>query len=121
MEAQVGENAFSTVSSKVNNFDEHEDDIRTVLRQSGVAATVENITGALHMVVGRKALEDQGRASRAAATPQIPVEDPPTPSKGKLPELSGLEKEIFDSSDMSREEWHRYKNAETFDIKVPTS
>ena len=119
IESQAGESAFNIVASKVPGFDEHEADVRKIITDSGVPATPEHITGALEMVIGRKALADKGRAGRAAASPDIPVEDPPKPVKDIT--LTGLEKEIQESSGMSPEEYTKYKDTQNFEIKVPTS
>ena len=70
-------------------------------------------------MIGRKTIEKQQRDTRAAANTTIPTDDPP-PDGGKLPDLSGLEKEIQESSGMTPEEWHKNK-APLEGIKVATS
>jgi hypothetical protein len=120
VESAIGETAFHQVAAKIPGFEEHEADVREILEKStAVKITPEHVEGALDMVLGRKLRETQARDARAAANSDIPKDDPDKP-KGDLPALSGLEKEIFDASGMSEEDWHKNKQTD-FDIKVPTS
>ena len=120
VEAQAGESVVLAVASSMGGtFEEHEEDVRKILKDTNVPRTKENVQGALEMVVGRKAIEKQQRDVRATANAILPTDDPP-PDSSKLPELSGLEKEIQESSGMTPEEWHKNK-APLEGIKVATS
>lgn len=121
VEKQVGDSVFSFVASKIPDFDEYEDDVREILDKGNLPKTQENVLGALEMVIGRRILEEKARGSRKKQNTHIPKDDSETKkTKGKLPELHGLEKEIFSSSGMTREEWERHKKG-GYDIEVPTS
>lgn len=119
LESQVGESAFTVIAAKVPNFTEHEDAVRTILKDSKVLSTPENIMGALQMAIGRKALETEEREARKKLNTVIPKE-PPDKDTVVHPTMTGLEKEIFGASGMTEKEWFENK-AGGFDIKVPTS
>ncbi len=119
LERDIGESAFTTVAAKVPGFEEHEDAVRIILKESKVLSTPENIMGALQMAVGRKALEAEEREARKKLGTVIPKE-PPDKDVVVHPKMSGLEKEIFDASGMTEDVWFENK-AGGFDIKVPTS
>jgi hypothetical protein len=119
VEEQASESAFTIVFGRNPELSEYEQDVRHMMRESGVPGTVQNITGALQMVVGQKAMEGKGKDMRKAVKPDIPKDEPPKP-KDKLPDLTGLEKEIFDSSGMTREEWDKNKSGD-FQVEVPLS
>jgi len=119
IEEDAGESSYALVASKIPGFDEYEKDVREIIKASGVPKTVAHIMGALEMAVGRRTLTEKTRETRKAHSPSVPKEDLSV-KKSKLPELIGLEKEIFESSGMSREEWNKHKNSD-FNIEVPTS
>lgn len=119
LEDQVGESAFNVVASRVPGFSEYEEEVRKIIKDANAPKTVNHIMGALEMAVGRRTLVDKTREARKPHTPSIPKESAPKKSS-KLPELQGLEREIFEASGMSRDDWEKHKNSD-FEIEVPTS
>lgn len=113
----VSDSALHAMRSSDPDFAEHEEDVLALLKEAGAPATKKNMELALNSVVGRKTRETKRLEAQARLNQDQPPVDkgaPPTPA-----ELTGLEKEIFLSSGMSREEWDKYKKDE-FEVKVPT-
>lgn len=117
LEEQVGSTVFATVRSELPQFDEFEDDIRTLLKDSGAPATRANIIGAYKMALGDRALQEMHQKNRKAANPEKPKAKPPKP---KGPQLSDLEREIAAGMGMSAEDYANARDNEDFKVKVPT-
>lgn len=118
---RVGEAEFSMVATQVDDFAEHEPQIRQLLKDGNLPATRQNIMGAYTMSLGTKALEAKALAARGrggSIPPSTP--DPPDPSDGD-PEISDLEKEVARASGMSTEEFTKYRDSVGLDeLKLPT-
>jgi len=113
----VQETIWDTVRTQIPDFGEHEDNIKAMLKQTGTPVTRQNVVSAYTMSVGMKALQERNRKTREninRVDPEPPKDD------DKLPELSGLEADIFESSGMTRAQWEAYKDDSSLDtIKVP--
>lgn len=118
-EARINETEFDVVASRIPDFSEYEEDVRSILKDSKSPATRQNILGAYTMAVGERAIKEKMRSERKRGETE---ETKPPGEKGKdeHPPLTGLELEIFEASGMSREDWERYRSGKPVDIKVPT-
>lgn len=118
MEGSVSRTQLQLARQRHDDFDEYREDVEALLKRGGVPATEENIDGAYAMAVGKRAIEERSRQRKKAANPDKPK---PVESKGKksYPAMGELEKEIFASSGMTREEWENAKNSESVEIEVP--
>ena len=118
---RVGEAEFSMVATQVDDFADHEEQIRQLLKDGRLPATRQNIMGAYTMSLGTKALEAKALASRGRSgsiPPSTPT--PPDPSGGD-PEVSDLEKEVARASGMSTEDFAKYRDSVGLDeLKLPT-
>jgi hypothetical protein len=115
---KTDEALFDTVSARIEGFEEFEDDVRGILRETGAPVTKETISRAYEMAVCRRSLEDRSRKRRELQNAEKTPPDPPKDEK-KLPEESELEREIREAHGKTREDWERYKN-DDFTIKLPT-
>ena len=119
---QVGGLIVDQVAGAIADFGEYREDVESILTESGITGagiTKEKVLGAYTMAVGSKALADKQKRSRELANPENPTSDPPE-GETVLPELTGLEKEIFESSGMTRERYEVMKS-EDVEVKTPTS
>lgn len=117
----VGEVVEHQVASRFDDYDAYKDDINVILAENKAPRTKANLQMAYELAVGRKALE----AKRQDRNKQLETEQPKGgdgQQQTQLQEPVGLEKEIFQASGMSLEEWNEYKHTETLSskIKVPT-
>lgn len=118
----VGEMMVDQVGASIPDFEPHKQKVKDLLKESGVVGeevTRDRIIGAYAMVRGTNLLEAEAKKKRELGNPEIPTGDPPE-GEEKLSELTGLEKEIFESSGMSRERYEEMKQ-DHIDVKVPTS
>lgn len=119
---QVGGLIVDQVAGVITDFSEYREDVESILAESGITGseiTKEKVLGAYTMAVGSKALSDKQKRIREAQNAENPTNDPPE-GETILPELTGLEKEIFDSSGMTRERYEVMKS-EDVGVKTPTS
>jgi len=118
---RVGEAEFSMVAGQVDDFGEHEEQVRQLLKDGRLPATRQNIMGAYTMALGTKALEARALAARGRSgsiPPSSP--EPPDPS-GADPEMSDLEKEVARAQGMSAEDFTKYRDSVGLDeLKLPT-
>lgn len=119
VQSRLDETEFTLVASKIDDFSEYEEDVREILKESGARPTRKNILGAYTMAVGQRALAERQKRARKSASME---ESKPEEKEGKssLPELTGLERDIFESSGMTREEWEEYRADKPIDVQVPT-
>lgn len=117
--SQVSEATFSLVGSKIPDFNEYEEDVRNILKSSKSPVDEAHILGALKMAVGDRFLADKAKNARKSGSLETPKDDESL-GKPKFGELSGIEKEIFDASGLSREDYERYKTDEYMEVKVPS-
>lgn len=118
----VGEMVVDQVAGSIDGFAPYTEDVKEILKSSGVvgdAVTRDKVVGAYAMAVGTRQLEAEAKKKREMGNPEIPTGDPPEKTDD-LPELSGLEKEIFESSGMDRERYELMKR-DDIQVKVPTS
>lgn len=114
----VQQTVYESVKREIPDFAEHEETITQMLKQTNTPVTRQNLIGAYTMSVGMKTLQEKQRSSRKAST--ITRVDTETETKEELPELSGLEADIFATSGMTRAQWEAYKDDSSLDtIKVP--
>lgn len=118
MGSQVGETVLITVGAKIPGFDEYEQDVRKLLRESNSPIDEAHIKGALKMVIGDRVLEERAKNSRKAGSLETPKDD--SDEKKKFSPLEGLEKDIFEASGMDRETYERLKTDDYIPVKVPT-
>lgn len=118
-ERRLDETEFEIVARSIDDFTEYEDDVRQILKESGTRPTRQNIMGAYTMAVGHRTLEERQRKSRenVSIEESKPKQDE---RQDDLPELTGLELEIFKASGMTREEWDQYQADKAVDVEVPT-
>jgi hypothetical protein len=116
---QAGEALFDTLARKIDGFEDHEDDVRKLLRETNAPINKDTVARAFEMVVGRKAIEEKSRSRRAAAQDPAPKPTGGAPKK-ELPPENDLERQIREAAGKSREQWEALKNEE-FEIKVPLS
>lgn len=109
---------FSSVASKIDDFEEYEDTVREMLRRSNSPINRATIIGAYTMAVGQKAIEGRAKAGRKSQNPEPPA--PPKPPAATRPEESDLEREIREAHGKSPDEWAKHKEGE-FAIKLPKS
>lgn len=118
---RVGEAEFSMVSSQVDDFGEHEPQIRQLLKDGRLPATRQNIMGAYTMAVGAKVLEAKARDARGT-TGSIPPSNtpPPDPTDGD-PKISELEKEVARAQGLTPEDYVASRDTQGLDeLKLPT-
>jgi len=118
MGSQVGETVLITVGAKIPGFDEYEQDVRKLLRESNSPIDEAHIKGALKMVIGDRVLEERAKNSRKAGSLETPKDD--SDGEKKFSPLEGLEKDIFEASNMDRETYERLKTDDYIPVKVPT-
>jgi hypothetical protein len=109
------------VAGQVEDFGEHEEQIRQLLKDGRLPATRQNIMGAYTMALGTKVLEGRSRDVRGRSgsiPPSTP--EPPDPS-GDAPVMSDLEKEVARAQGMSSEDFTKYRDSVGLDeLKLPT-
>ena len=117
---RVGEAEFGMVAAKVEDFAEHEADVRKLLGEGNLPATKTNIMGAYTMVLGTKVLAETARAGRVN-TGIPPSNAPVTPDpSSETPVLSALETEVMRAHGMEDPaEWIKYRD-EPPELKLPT-
>lgn len=118
---RVGEAEFSMVAGQVDDFGEHEDAVRKMLKEGKLPATKTNIMGAYTMVLGAQVVEARARDVRGQ-TGSIPPTKTTPPDPEKAPEMSDLETEVMRAHGMSDpKEWAKYRDDSAFDaLKLPT-
>lgn len=118
---RVGEAEFSMVAGQVEDFGEHEEQIRQLLKDGRLPATRQNIMGAYTMAVGARVLDSRARDQRGR-TGSIPpsTPEPPDPTGGD-PKISELEKEVARAQGLSPEAYVASRDSEGLDeLKLPT-
>lgn len=110
---------ISTFKNSNPDFVEHEDDVKAVLAQGGVAITPENIQAAYTYVLGKGVLDERAKNDRALHSPEGPSHDPPK-KVTEHADLIGTEAEMFAASGMDRDSWESGKDINNFDIKTPS-
>lgn len=118
VEQRIGETEFRLVSQSVPDFREYEEDVRSLLRQSGAPATQQNIMGAYTMAVGNREL--QRRMIRQRMSANAPKADPTPKPEEQKPELSPLQEEVARSMGLSAEEYVKYAKDDSFSLKIRT-
>ncbi len=117
---RVGEAEFSMIAGQVDDFAEHEEQIRQLLKDGKMPATRQNIMGAYTMALGASVLEGRAREVRGKSG-TIPPSTPEPPKGDTDPEVSELEKEVARASDMSVAEFAKYRDSEGLaELKLPT-
>jgi hypothetical protein len=116
LEEQVGSTVFATVRNELPDFDDYEDDVRSLLAESRAPATRANIVGAYKMVLGDRAMQQRAQASRRAANPEKPKPKPPESKKAKL---SDLEKDIAKGLGVSEEKYLENRD-KPMNVRVPS-
>lgn len=101
-------------------FEAVEDDVRTVLEQSGAAPTPENVEWAFYMAHGRRSLTQSEQEARQERKEASAPERPSPPEQESEPQLTDLEDEIRRGMNMSKEEYVEYRDAEELVMDVPT-
>ncbi len=120
LEDRVGEAEFSMVAGQVDDFADHEAQIRQLLKDGRLPATRQNIMGAYTMAVGAKVLEAKARDTRGT-TGSIPPSTPPAEPTGDEPVMSELETEVARAQGMSAEDFTKYRDSVGLDeLKLPT-
>lgn len=117
---RVGEAEFSMVAGSVDDFAEHEEPIRKLLKDGNIPATKQNIMGAYKISLGEAVLAERARDARANLGGIPPT--PPTPPEGgdPDPEVTGLEKEIMLGHGITDpKEWIKYRDNPP-ELKLPT-
>ena len=120
VETEVVDTVVNQVARDFDDFQEHQDQIEAVLKQTGVPRTRNNVIGAYTMALGLAQIKKREEAKKTQSSLD------PTPPKGSDEAddpkvLTGLAADIFDSSGMSREEWDKLSgDEEELGIKVPT-
>ncbi len=104
--SRVGESEIDRFRSQVDEFADYEDDVRTILRESGQPATRVNIHGALAMAVGNRQLEANAQKRRAEAE-SVSVGRTAEPEQ-ETRELSSLEEEVRGRLKLSKEDYIKY-------------
>lgn len=115
---KADESLFSVVAGRIDGFEEYEDAVRNILKETGAPVSETTIKKAFAMAVGERALEEKSRARRAAANSEPAKPAAPSPEKA-LPSESDLEREIREAHGYTPEKWNQFKNDE-FQIKLPT-
>ena len=120
VEQRAGESITALVSQDYEDFGEHEETINTVLASANVARSRENIEAAYAMSVGMKEIDRRRHATKTRSS-MVHTNASPDIEVNELPDLSGLEADIFSSSGMSRDDWETYKDDDSdMSVKVPT-
>ncbi len=117
VESDVGEAVFRAVGREIDDFKEHEAEVRDLLRRSGAPITEQNILGAYTMVVGQKTLAERARRQREAVSREPAREEPLTPRKV---ELTSLEWEIAQGLGFKTPEEYIKARSEEYYVEVPT-
>lgn len=117
LEERTGEGMLLSVGRSIADFDEYEDDVRTIMKSSNVPMDDVNIRGSYAMAVGLRAIADREKSERSAAS----LTPPPAGEieKTDLPALTGLEAEVFEASGMTRTDWGKYQADDSGDVEVP--
>ncbi len=117
---RVGEAEFSMVSREIGDFDEHEEAVRKLLKDSKTPATRHNIMGAYKLALGESVIAERARDARANSgtiPPSIPAPEEPPESDANL---SDLETEVMRAHGISDpKEWIQYRDNPP-ELKLPT-
>lgn len=119
---RVASTEYAMVKASIDDFDEYEDDIQTILKEGNLAPTRENVRGAYTMAVGAKALADKEARRRAGGggIPPSPPE-PPEPKETEVKWKSDLEKEIAHAHGVTDPaEWYEHSADKPMELKLPT-
>lgn len=120
VENRVGDAEFSSVARELDDFSEFEEDVRSILKESKVPKTRQNIIGAYTLAVGRRAIEERKRGARKGATMETATPEPPKPSEPSY-KKDNLSEEIRLAMGMSEKEYYEtYAGSQEVEIKVPT-
>lgn len=118
----LGEAAFMRASREIEGFDEHEDDVREILEETGAPPNLNNIENAYNLVLGRKY-----RQERVKKRKQEAASEEPSPPSGKEEEESkpslepgSLHAEIAEALDVSEEDLEEYGGEGPLQMDVPT-
>lgn len=115
---RVGETEFRLVKQTVDDFEEYEDDVRALLEQSRSPATQGNIMAAYAMAVGQREIQKrEQRVRQSASSP--PANPAPDPTE-KTPELTPLQAEVASSMGLTPEEFIKYSDGDSFNLKIRT-
>jgi hypothetical protein len=118
---RVGEAEFSMVAGQVEDFADHEAQIRQLLKDGKLPATRQNIMGAYTMALGTKVLETRARDVRGTSGTIPPSNAPPPDPAVDTPVMSELENEVARAQGMSAEEFTKYRDSVGLDeLKLPT-
>ena len=116
--SKVASIEYQGVRREIADFDEYKEDIDGMLKgRNDVTADV--VKGAYTMARGSAIIAAEEKSRRALMSAEKVEGDPPEGVE-KLPELEGLEKEMFEASGMERGRWDEMKGDEV-EIKVPLS
>jgi hypothetical protein len=118
----VGETTFAMMSQELDDFDEHEDAIKNILKVGKLAPTRKNILGAYTMALGQKQLAEKQRTGRRGTGSIPPSNAPPPPDPNKdEPKLSTLEQEVMRAHGISDPKvWASYRDNPP-ELKLRTS
>lgn len=119
LEDGVGSSTISAVRSEVDDFNEYEDEVMSLLEEAGAPKTRQNLLGAYTMAVGHRALQERRQAQQKSVGMEKGEGGPPEDSK-KV-KMSELEREIAQAHGMTDEDWTKYRDSDLSDeIRVPT-
>lgn len=117
--SEVGETMMSLISQEIDDFEEHEETIREILKRGKLAATRDNIIGAYTMAVGEKHFAERKKGGRKS-TSIPPTGNPPPPPPQNEPQLSTLETEVMRAHGITDpKEWIKYRDNPPA-LKLPT-
>ena len=118
MNSRLNASDMARVRSSMPSFGDFEEDVTSLLTQSGAEATEANIRGAYAMAVGNREIQRQATVARAAENPILAT---PAPDSGKkLPELSKLQNDVREQMGLSVEDYHKYTDDDSFALKIRT-
>lgn len=117
--SEVGETMLSLISQEIDDFAEHEDTIREILKRGKLPASRENIIGAYTMAVGEKHFTEKKKGGRKSGS--IPPTAPPAPTPpAEEPKLSTLEQEVMRAHGITDPKvWATYRDNPPA-LKLPT-
>lgn len=119
IEDRVAEAEFNIVRDQFDDFHEYEEDIRTILEESGAAKNRTNIMGAYTMAVGQRVLMER-RGKKAALSNSEPAAPPSgDPPKKEYPKTQ-LTEEIRIASGLTEEQFYEeFDSSNPLNIKLP--
>jgi len=123
LSGRVNSTEFQLVRAEIDDFEEYEEDVVLILKESGLPATRDNVKGAYTMAVGAKTLAEK-KAGKRGGGGTIPPTPPPAPGGGDNGEVkwkSSLEQEIAAAHGVSDpKDWYEHAPDKPMKLKLPT-